>query len=126
MPLLDLFFTMLWFFLFIAWMWLLIAVYADVFRSKDLGGVAKAFWVLFVLVLPYFGVLVYLIARGGEMADRAVTQSMQAQQATDTYIREVAGNGSGTADELAKLADLRNQGVLTTEEFDVQKAKLLV
>jgi hypothetical protein len=126
MPLLDLFFTMLWFFLFIAWMWLLIAVYADVFRSKDLGGVAKAFWVLFVLVLPYFGVLVYLIARGGEMADRAVTQSMQAQQATDTYIRDVAGNGSGTADELAKLADLRNQGVLTTEEFDVQKAKLLV
>jgi hypothetical protein len=126
MPLLDLFFTMLWFFLFVSWMWLLIAVYADVFRSKDLGGVAKAFWVLFVLVLPYLGVLIYLIARGGEMADRAVTQSMQAQQATDSYIRDVAGNGSGTADEIAKLADLRNQGVLTSDEFDAQKAKLLV
>jgi hypothetical protein len=124
MPLLDLFFAMLWFFLFVTWIWLLIAVFADVFRSKDLGGVAKAFWVLFVLVLPYLGVLIYLIARGGEMADRAVAQSMQAQQATDAYIRDVAG--SGTADEIAKLADLRNQGVLTTEEFESQKAKLLV
>ena len=126
MPLLDIFFMMLWFFLFVAWTWLLIAVYADVFRSKDLGGVAKAFWVIFVLVLPYLGVLVYLIARGGTMADRAVGPSMQAHQPTDTSVHGATSNGSSTATEIAKLADLRNQGVLTADEFDAQKARLLV
>ena len=112
MPLLDLFFAMLWFFLFIAWIWLLISVYADVFRSDDLGGAAKAFWVLFVLLLPYLGVLIYLIARGGSMQARSAAQMQQAQQATESYIREVAG--SSTADELLKLGQLRDQGVLTS------------
>jgi hypothetical protein len=87
MPLLDLFFSMFLFFLFVAWIWLLISVYADVFRSDDLGGVAKAFWVLFVLLLPYVGVLVYLIARGGKMQERSVAQAERAQRATETYIR---------------------------------------
>lgn len=124
MPLLDLFFSMFLFFLFVAWIWLLISVYADVFRSDDLGGVAKAFWVLFVLLLPYVGVLVYLIARGGKMQERSVAQAERAQRATETYIREVAG-ATSTADELAKLGALRDQGVLSPEEFEAQKAKLL-
>jgi len=124
MPLLDLFVTMLWFFLFIAWIWLLISVYADVFRSADLSGVAKAFWVLFVLVLPYLGVLIYLIVRGGSMHERSVALQQESQRAAEAYIREVAQNGS-SADELVKLAQLRDQGVLSSEEFAAQKAKVL-
>jgi hypothetical protein len=117
---------MLWFFLFISWIWLLFAVYADVFRSRDLGGVAKAFWVLFVLVLPYFGVLVYLIARGGEMADRAGMDPAQAPRSAEAYARNGSSTAASPADELSKLAQLRDQGVLTAEEFDAQKSKLLV
>jgi hypothetical protein len=124
MPLFDLFIAMLWFFLFIAWIWLLISVYADVFRSEDLGGGAKAAWVIFVLVLPYVGVFVYLIARGGDMQERAAQQAMAAQRAAEARIRELAGSSS-TADELAKLVTLRDQGTLTSEEFDSQKVKLL-
>jgi type VI protein secretion system component VasK len=124
MPLLDLFFTMLWFFLFVAWIWLLISVYSDVFRSDDLSGFAKAFWVLFVLLLPYFGVLIYLIARGGKMQERSIAQVQQAQLATESYIREVA-TASSPADELLKLGQLRDQGVLSSEEFEAQKTKVL-
>ena len=125
MPLLELFFVMLYFFLFVVWIWLLITVYADIFRSKDLNGFAKALWVLFVLVLPYLGVFIYLIVRGGEMQERQVERATQAQQAAETYIRDIAAAPS-PADELAKLAALREQGVLTVEEFESQKAKLLV
>jgi hypothetical protein len=124
MPLLDLFLTMSWFFLFVAWIWLLISVYADVFRSDDLGGWGKAFWVLFVLVLPYLGVLVYLIARGGKMQERSVAEAQRAQRATESYIREVAG-ATSTADELTKLGQLREQGVLSPTEFEAQKTRLL-
>lgn len=124
MPLLDLFFSMLWFFLFVAWIWLLISVYADIFRSHDLSGVAKAAWVVFVLLLPYLGVLIYLIARGGSMQERSIQRAADAQEAARSYIREVADVPS-SADELAKLARLRDQGVLTPQEFEAQKAKLL-
>jgi hypothetical protein len=124
MPLLDLFYSMFLFFLFVAWIWLLISVYADVFRSDDLGGAAKAFWVLFVLLLPYVGVLVYLIARGGKMQERSVAAAARAEFAAETYIREVAGTTS-TADELTKLGALRDQGVLSAQEFEAEKAKLL-
>jgi hypothetical protein len=122
MPLLDLFLTMLWFFLFVAWIWLLISVYADVFRSGDLGGWGKALWVLFVLLLPYLGVLVYLIARGGSMQERSAAQAQRAQRATASDTREVAPS---TADELTKLGQLRDQGVLSAEEFEKQKSRLL-
>jgi small-conductance mechanosensitive channel len=125
MPLLDLFWTMLVFFLFIAWISLLIQVYADIFRSHDLGGVAKAAWTVFVLVLPYLGVLVYLIARGGSMQERSAGRAAQAQQAAEQYIRDVAAAPS-TTDELVKLSQLRDQGALTPEEFETQKSKLLV
>jgi hypothetical protein len=124
MPLLDLFFAMLWFFLFIVWIWLLISVYADIFRSEDLGGWGKALWVLFVFLLPYLGALVYLIVRGGDMHARSAAQAQRAQLATENYIREVAG-GVSRADELLKLEQLRDRGVLSSEEFDTQKAKLL-
>jgi type VI protein secretion system component VasK len=124
MPLFDLFFTMLWFFLFVAWIWVLISVYADIFRSDDLSGWGKALWVLFALVLPALGVLVYLIVRGGKMQERAAQRANEAEQAAQSYIREVAAAPS-TADELAKLAQLREQGVLDPKEFEAQKAKLL-
>jgi len=125
-PILDIFLTTLYFFMFIIWIWLCITVFIDIFRSHDLGGFAKAIWVLFVVILPFLGVLIYLIARGGGMQRRAVDQAAQEQKAFDAYIKQTAGSsGAGSADELAKLADLKAQGVLTDAEFETQKAKLL-
>ena len=124
MPLLNLFFSMLWFFLFILWIWLVISIFIDIFRSDDIGGFAKAMWALFVIVLPLLGVLVYIIARGDSMNERAMKQAAAQEKAARQYIQEAAG-GTSTADELAKLADLRKQGVLTDDEFAAQKAKLL-
>lgn len=102
----------------------MIQVYADVFRSDDLSGLAKAVLTLLVLVLPYFGVFAYLIARGGSMQERSMDRTARAQQATDRYIRGVAAAPSST-DELVKLSKLRDQGSLTPEEFEMQKAKIL-
>jgi uncharacterized membrane protein YcjF (UPF0283 family) len=125
-PILDFFLTMLYFFLFIIWIWLLIMVFMDVFRSHDMGGWAKALWVIFIIVLPFLGVFVYLIARGGKMHERQAQQAAQQQQAFDQYVKEAAGTpGDNTADQLSKLADLKTQGVLTDAEFDAQKAKIL-
>jgi hypothetical protein len=123
-PILDLFWTMLQIFVFIIWIWLLIAIFSDIFRSHDMGGGAKALWFIFVLVVPLLGVLVYLLARGGSMHERAVAQAQRQQHAFDDYVRQTAG-GASQADELAKLADLKAKGVLTDAEFEVQKAKLL-
>jgi hypothetical protein len=127
MPLLDLFWTTLWFFLFFAWIWLVITVFGDIFRSRDLSGWAKAFWTLFVVLIPWLGVLVYLIARGKSMGERSIQDAVEREQATRQYIQSVADNGShpSTADELSKLAELRNTGVITQDDFDAQKAKLL-
>ncbi len=123
-PILDLFWTMLQIFVFIIWIWLLIAIFSDIFRSHDMGGGAKALWFIFVLVVPLFGVLVYLLVRGGSMHERAVAQAQRQQHAFDDYVRQTAG-GASQADELAKLADLKAKGVLTDAEFEAQKAKLL-
>jgi soluble P-type ATPase len=90
-----------------------------------MGGLAKALWVLFVIIVPYLGVLIYLIARGGKMHERAAAQAAQQQKAFDTYVKQAAGSSGGSADELAKLADLKAKGVLTDAEFEAQKAKLL-
>jgi hypothetical protein len=125
MPLLDLFWAMLWFYLFFVWIWLLIVVFGDIFRSKDLSGVAKAFWILFLIILPLLGVLIYLISRGNAMSERAAQDAAEREKATRQYIQEAAGTTS-SADELAKLSQLRDSGVLTAEEFAAQKAKLLV
>jgi ABC-type multidrug transport system fused ATPase/permease subunit len=125
-PILDFFLTMLYFFLFVIWIWLLITVFVDIFRSHDMGGWAKALWVIFIIILPFLGVFVYLIARGGKMHERAAQQAAQQQKAFDQYVKQTAGtSGDTTADQLAKLADLKSQGVLTDAEFDTQKAKIL-
>jgi ABC-type multidrug transport system fused ATPase/permease subunit len=125
-PILDFFLTMLYFFLFIIWIWLLIMVFVDIFRSHDMGGVAKALWVIFVIILPFLGVFVYLIARGGKMHERAAQEAAQQQKAFDEYVKQTAGTaGTDTADQLSKLADLKSQGVITDAEFDAQKAKIL-
>jgi hypothetical protein len=125
-PVLDAFLTMLWFFLFIIWIWLLIMVFIDIFRSHDMGGGAKALWVIFIIILPLLGVLVYLIARGGKMHERAAAEAAQQQKAFDAYVKQTAGSGGGSAaDQLSKLADLKSQGVLTDAEFEAQKAKIL-
>jgi hypothetical protein len=125
-PILDFFLTMLYFFLFVIWIWLLISVFVDIFRSHDMGGVAKALWVIFIIILPFLGVFVYLIARGGKMHERAAQQAAQQQKAFDQYVKQTAGaSADTTADQLAKLADLKSQGVLTDAEFDAQKSKIL-
>ena len=125
-PILDFFLTMLYFFLFIIWIWLLIMVFVDIFRSHDMGGFAKALWVIFVIILPFLGVFVYLIARGGKMHERAATEAAQQQKAFDEYVRQAAGSsGENAADQLSKLADLKSQGVITDAEFDAQKSKIL-
>jgi hypothetical protein len=125
-PVLDAFLTMLYFFLFIIWIWLLIMVFMDVFRSHDMGGWAKALWVIFIIVLPFLGVFVYLIARGGSMHERAAAQAAEQQKAFDQYVKQAAGTpGESSADQLHKLADLKSQGVLTDAEFESQKAKIL-
>jgi hypothetical protein len=125
-PVLDAFLTMLYFFLFIIWIWLLIMVFMDVFRSHDMGGWAKALWVIFIIVLPFLGVFVYLIARGGSMHERAAAQAAEQQKAFDQYVKQAAGTpGESSADQLHKLADLKSQGVLTDAEFEAQKAKIL-
>jgi len=125
-PILDIFLTTLYFFLFIIWIWLLFMVFIDIFRSHDMGGWAKALWVIFIIVMPYLGVLVYLIARGGKMHERAAQQAALQQKAFDQYVQQTAGTpGENTADQLHKLADLKSQGVLTDAEFETQKAKIL-
>jgi hypothetical protein len=123
MPLLDLFWAMLWFFLFIIWIWLLIAVFADIFRS-DISGWGKAGWTIFVIVVPLLGVLVYLIANGDKMRERSMEQAAAKQQAQSDYIRDAAGTET-TADQLNTLSNLHDAGKLTDDEFAAQKAKLL-
>lgn len=120
----ELLWSMLWFFLFIIWIWVLIALFGDIFRSHDLSGVAKAFWVLFIVILPWLGILVYLIARGSGMQQRALDQAKAQNAQFQDYVRQTAGGGN-TADELAKLSDLKDKGVITEAEFAAQKAKLL-
>ena len=122
-PLADLFGTMLGFFVLIIWFWLLIVIFSDIFRSQDLGGGAKMLWVLFVIILPFLGIFVYLIARGGKMHERAAAQAARQQDAFDSAVREAAG--TSPTEDLAKLADLKSKGAITDAEFESQKAKLL-
>ncbi|HLN66126.1 MAG TPA: SHOCT domain-containing protein [Streptosporangiaceae bacterium] len=123
-PLLGAFWTILEIFLWVIWIWILIYVFIDIFRSHDLSGWAKALWFLFVLLIPLIGVLVYLIARGGKMQEHAAQEAQQQDEAARQYIQQAAGSGN-SADQLAKLADLRDRGVITAQEFDTEKAKIL-
>ena len=123
-PILSFIWMMFMFFVFVLWIWLLISVFMDIFRSSDLSGGMKAVWAFFLIVLPYLGVFAYLIARGGKMHERQAQQAANQQKAFDNYVKHAAGSGS-TADDLAKLADLKQQGVLNDAEFEAQKAKIL-
>ena len=123
-PLLGEFWTIFEIFLWVIWIWILIYVFIDIFRSRDLSGWAKALWFIFVLFIPLIGVLVYLIARGNSMHERAVQQAQQQDQQFRAYVQDAAGSGN-TADQLSKLADLRDRGVITPQEFEQQKAKVL-
>jgi ABC-type multidrug transport system fused ATPase/permease subunit len=122
-PILDIFWTMLEIFLFVIWIYLIFLIFLDIFRSHDMGGLAKALWVIALIIFPFLGAFIYLIARGGKMHERAAQAAQAQQKAFDSYVQEAAG--SSPADQLHKLADLKEKGVLTEDEFNAQKAKIL-
>ena len=125
-PLGGVFLSMLYFFLFFIWIYILITVFIDIFRSRDMNGWVKALWAIFVIIVPFLGVFVYLIARGGKMQERSVRDAAQQQSDFDAYVRQTAGtSGTDVASQLSELADLKAQGVLTDAEFEAQKAKVL-
>jgi putative oligomerization/nucleic acid binding protein len=115
---------MLVFFAFIIWFWLLITVFADIFRRHDTSGFAKVLWIIFIIILPFLGVFIYLIAEHDGMADRNTQQMQAQQQATDAYIQSVAGSG-GAAAEIEKAKGLLDSGAISQEEYDAIKAKAL-
>ena len=123
-PLVNVFWTMLEFFLFFLWIWLAITVFSDIFRSHDLSGGVKMLWVVFVVLFPFLGVFAYLIFRGGSMHDRAAASATLQRRAFDSYVQQAAGNSS-PADQLHKLADLRDRGFLTDDEFQSEKQRVL-
>lgn len=123
-PLFNVFLSILYFSLFFMWIWIAVTVVVDIFRSSDLGGFAKALWFLFVVFLPFLGVFIYLVARGGKMHERQIADATAQQQAFDQYVQQTAGKAD-VASQLEKLAALRDQGVISPQEFEAQKAKLL-
>jgi Short C-terminal domain/Phospholipase_D-nuclease N-terminal len=123
-PFLDVLWSMVIFFAFIIWIWLLITVFADVFRRRDIGGGMKAVWIIFVILLPYLGVLIYLIAEHNGMADRSEAQMQQMKAQQDDYIKSVASSAS-PADQIAQAKSLLDSGAITQAEFDAIKAKAL-
>jgi len=121
----QVFWSLLWFFMFFIWIWLLIIVFSDIFRSHDIGGFAKFLWVLFVILVPYLGVFVYVIARGHKMHEHALEAAQAQDQAARAHIQQAAGTAPSTADELTRLADLKAQGVIDDAEFQRLKAKAI-
>ncbi|MFN8148476.1 MAG: SHOCT domain-containing protein [Candidatus Nanopelagicales bacterium] len=118
--------SIVWFTLFFLWIWVLMTVFADIFRSDDLGGFAKAIWIIFIVVAWWLGVLIYLIVRGKGMQQRSIEAMKQADAAQREYIQSVAGSSSSSAtEEIAKASALKDQGVISQEEFDAIKAKAL-
>ena len=126
-PLLDVFWTVLLIAGLFLWLWLVVAVFIDIFRSRDLAGWAKAVWTLAVLALPLAGVVAYLVARGGSMPDRVIAEAERQDEEAQAYVRRQTANRSkpGAADELARLAALRDSGALSPAEFEQQKERLL-
>ena len=123
-PVLGAFWTIFMIFLWVIWFWVLITIFIDLFRSHDLSGWVKALWFIFILLLPLIGVLVYLIARGSKMHQHAEQDAAASEQQFRQYVQEAAGSGN-TADQLTKLVDLRDRGVISPEEFEREKAKIL-
>ena len=123
-PFLDIFWTLIIFFAWVIWFWLLITILADVFRRHDIGGGKKTLWVLFVIFVPLLGVLIYLLVNSGGMADRSTKEAQTAQAQFDSYVREPAGSG-GAAAEIEKAQKLKDSGAITEEEFQALKSKAL-
>jgi len=123
MPFLDMIWSIFVFFLLIAWIWVVISVISDIFRSKDIGGLSKAIWMLFVIAIPWLGVLAYILLRGDGMQERNTQIIMDAAEKQRAYIQGMAG--TSIADELSKLAKLKDKGVINDAEFEAQKARLL-
>ncbi len=119
----EVFWSMFWFFLFFVWIWLLILVFGDIFRSRDLSGWGKALWTIFVIVVPYLGVFIYLIARGHKMSEHEAQAAQAEDAAARAYVQEAAAPSA--ADELARIADLKARGVIDDDEFERLKAKAL-
>jgi hypothetical protein len=117
--------VMFWFTLLFLWIWLLISVFADIFRSRDLSGFAKFLWVVFVVFFPYLGVFVYLIARGHKMGEHALAAAQAQDAAARAYIQDAAGTQASAADELSRLADLHSRGVISDAEFASLKQKVV-
>ncbi len=120
-PFLDILWTMIIFFAWIAWLWIAITIFADVFRRKDIGGGKKTLWVVFVIILPFLGVLVYLLANHDGMAERSIKQAQENQEAFDDYVRQTAGGGAAGA--IAKAKELLDAGTINQDEFDKIKAR---
>jgi hypothetical protein len=123
-PFLDVFWTILIFFLWVIWIWILVTVLMDLFRRQDIGGWGKAAWTLFVIVLPYLGVFVYLITQGTQMAERRASDIQVAQASVDQHIRSVAGSG-GPSEQIAKGKELLDSGAIDQAEFEQLKRKAL-
>jgi hypothetical protein len=123
-PFIDVFWSMLIFFFWVIWIWILVTVLIDVFRRHDLSGWGKAAWALFMIVLPYLGVFIYLITQGKEMAERRAAEVRDSQASFDTYVRDVAG-GSGAADQISKAKGLLDSGAIDQAEFEKLKQKAL-
>jgi len=121
-PFLDVFWSIVLFFAWLAWIWIAITCFADIFRRHDIGGWHKAIWVVFIIVVPFLGVLVYLIAQHDGMRDRTLAQAQAQQAAMDQYVRDTAG---GSASEIAKAKELLDSGAINQQEFDAIKAKAL-
>lgn len=126
MPLWDIVVSIFWFMILITWIWLLIAIFSDIFRDHELSGWGKALWSLGIIIVPWLGALAYLVVRGRSMNERALAESKRREEAFGQYVVQTAAGGStSTADELAKLADLREKGTISDEEFEHAKAKTL-
>ena len=123
-PFLDIFWTMLIFFCWIIWFWLLITIFADIFRRHDTSGFTKVLWIIFVIIVPFLGVFIYLIANHDGMQDRAMAQAQAQQERSDAYVRSVAGSGGATA-EIERAKGLLDSGAITQAEYDAIKQKAL-
>ena len=127
MNLWDVMVSIFWFMLLVAWFWLLITILTDLFRDDSLSGIAKASWCLFVIILPWIGSLTYLLVRGRSMGERAAAEAARNEKAFRSYVQNVASSGSGTGvvDELSRLADMRDQGRISPEDYELAKARIL-
>jgi hypothetical protein len=121
----DFFWSMLVFFLWIMWFWLLFTIWTDIFRRRDISGGMKAVWLLFTIVVPFLGVFVYLITQDDGMKERGIEHARRQRQELDSYVRETAGSGGGAAAEIERGKDLLDRGVITQEEFDALKRNAL-